>query len=117
MIERGQLLEEKAAHFLKDQGLRIYMRNFRCKLGELDIIALDGDTVVFIEVRYRASTAFGGPLASITASKQQKLIRTAQYFLQGKRVFHNASCRFDVIAMSGDVSQPTLEWIKNAIYL
>jgi len=95
-----------------EKGLQLIQRNFSCKLGELDLIMQEGETLVFIEVRYRKSSAFGGSEASVSATKQKRLIRTAQLYLQQKHGNRPPMCRFDVIAISGD----NTNWIKNAFY-
>ena len=75
--ELGQGYERQAQAFLRQQGLRLLCCNFRCKLGEIDIIARQGDTLVFVEVRQRSQSCFGGAVYSVTPSKQRRLIRTA----------------------------------------
>ena len=74
----------------------------------------DGNAVVFVEVRYRASNAFGGGAASVDAGKRQRLIRAAQVFLQRHPEHACAPCRFDVVAASGDPTTPTLTWLRDA---
>ena len=74
----------------------------------------DGNTIVFVEVRYRASSRWGDGLASITAAKQRKLTRAASSWLQRNPRFRQAPCRFDVVAVSGAETEPTLKWISNA---
>src|SRR5215210_249604 len=99
-----------AAEFLERQGLRVLERNYRCRLGEIDLVARDGDTTVFVEVRSRASGAFGGAAASITAKKRTKLLRAARFYLSGLRA--TPACRFDALLFEGD--PPRIEWIRNA---
>lgn len=98
------------AAFLAGQGLRIVARNFQCRFGEIDIVAMDGDMVVFVEVRQRASSAFGGALESITPAKQRKLARTAEVYLQERAP--RAPCRFDAALVDGKSGR--IEWIRNA---
>src|ERR1044072_679376 len=78
VTRRGVAAEELAAAFLQEHGLRIIARNYRCRLGEIDLVALERGTTVFVEVRQRSSSAFGGAAASITARKQARLIRAAR---------------------------------------
>lgn len=105
----GQLGEDAALHYLQQRQLTLIERNFRCKGGEIDLIMLDSDaSLVFVEVRQRADQRHGGAAASVTARKQGRLIIAAQHFLQRYR--QPPACRFDVIAIDGDVT----EWIKNA---
>jgi len=77
----------------------------------------DGGTVVFVEVRYRASDAFGGALASVDRSKRRKLVRAAQLFLARHPALAQQPCRFDVVGLEGDPRQPRLEWVRNAFTL
>lgn len=110
MNERGKDAEARAAKFLESQGLHIVVRNYRSRFGEIDLIARDGSTLVFVEVRARGSNAFGGAAASITASKREKLVRTAlQYLATAGRT---PPCRFDAVLLTND-SGP-VEWIRDA---
>jgi putative endonuclease len=111
MNERGEQAETLAADFLRSQGLRIATRNYRSRYGEIDLIAREGATVVFVEVRSRASETYGGAAASITTAKRQKLIKTARHYLAG--VTPLPPCRFDAVLVTGD--PPRIEWIRNAI--
>jgi putative endonuclease len=99
-----------AAAFLERKGLRVIERNYRCRLGEIDLVARDGATTVFVEVRQRASSAFGGAAASITASKRQRLLRAARHYLSRLRTL--PECRFDAVLIEGD--PPRIEWVRNA---
>lgn len=111
---QGKAAEEAACHFLLAQGLRLLEKNFLCKLGEIDLILMDGQTLVFAEVRFRKSQVFGGAAASVTASKQRKLQRAAQVYLQ--RNGQTPACRFDVLAMTQNQDSQLIceNWIKNA---
>lgn len=111
MNRRGERAETLAAEFLQGKGLRIVARNYRCRYGEIDLIARDGLTVVFVEVRSRSSESYGGAAASITAAKREKLLKTARHYLAG--VSPLPPCRFDAVLMSGE--PPRIEWIRNAI--
>lgn len=101
--------EERALAYLQQQGLRLVDRNFRCKMGEIDLIMRQDAVLIFVEVRARANDRHGGAAASITPAKQRRLVRTAQFYLQRLRVL--PACRFDVIAIDGD----TLRWLRNVI--
>lgn len=105
----GQLGEDKALAHLTQHGLTLLERNFRCKGGEIDLIMQDRDSLVFVEVRSRAESRFGGAAASVTRSKQARLIVAAQVYLQRYRM--PPASRFDVIAIDG----ASLDWLKNAI--
>lgn len=110
----GQAAENAAAIYLEQQGLQLIERNFSCKTGEIDLILKDQDQLVFAEVRFRKNHQFGGAAASVTLAKQQKLHRTASYYL--KRWHSPPACRFDVVAMTFDSQQQIIceNWIKNA---
>ena len=100
-IERlrlGSSGEELAGRFLEKSGYRIVARNFRCRLGEIDIIARDGETLVFIEVKTRTGAAFGSPAAAVTMKKQRQIGRAAQWYLAENGLFETPA-RFDVIAI------------------
>jgi putative endonuclease len=107
----GTLAEARAETFLLQQGLVKRAKNYRCKLGEIDLIMQHNTTLVFIEVRLRSHTGFANAAESVTYRKQQKIIKTAQYYLQQYGLTDKANCRFDVIAFS-DNGNP--EWIKDA---
>ena len=108
----GKDAELKALQYLERQGLRLLVKNWSCKRGELDLVMLEGDTVIFVEVRYRQHAQWGGALASIDARKRQKLILAAQHFLQRESRWANYPCRFDVIAIDSTAAQPN--WLRNA---
>jgi putative endonuclease len=108
----GQQGEQQALEFLQSKGLRLQERNFRCKTGEIDLIMRDDESLVFVEVRFRQSNDFGCALETVTLKKQRKLLATANFYLQIKRL--DSACRFDIVALNGFGSTP-IEWIKNAI--
>ncbi len=113
MNERGKDAEARAAKFLESQGLQIVERNYRGRYGEIDLIARDGKTLVFVEVRARASNAFGGAAASITAAKRSKLTRTALQYLA--TLGRTPPCRFDAVLMrNGATGAEPVEWIRDA---
>ena len=110
----GLEAEKLAATFLAKNGLKLLMQNYHCRFGEIDLVMMDVKTLVFVEVKLRSSNQFGGAAASITQQKQQKLILTAQHYLQ-QHVKNQSqiACRFDAILMSKtDLS--SIEWIRNA---
>ena len=114
----GAQAEQAALEFLAAQGLHLVTRNFRCKSGEIDLImtqpAPGQTTLVFVEVRYRQSTAFGGALGSVTLSKRRRISRAAQYFLQVHRAYRSLPCRFDVVAIQGCLSNAQPHWLISA---
>lgn len=107
----GKRAEDLAAAYLQARGLSILERNYHCRFGEIDLIARDGDSLVFVEVRSRRSSAFGGALASITAAKRQKLVAAARHYLSGRtRV---PACRFDALLIEGEPAR--IEWLRGVI--
>ena len=110
----GLEAEKLAATFLLNQGLKLITQNYHCRYGEIDLIMQDAKTLVFVEVRLRKNSLFGGAGSSITPQKMQKLISAAQHYLQT----HNQSkseqaCRFDAILMHA-VDAKSIEWVRNA---
>jgi len=111
----GFAAETKAKKYLIKQGLKEITCNYQTRCGEIDLIMRDGNFLVFIEVRARASKAFGDAVASITRTKRQKLIKTAQRYLLEHRIYEHRPVRFDVIGLDG--SDQTIRWVKNAFGL
>ena len=111
----GDDAERIAEHYLTRQGLTLVARNYRCRFGEIDLIMRQAETLVFVEVKLRKTTAgkvnFGGALASITLSKQAKIIATAQHFLASLK--HLPPCRFDAVLLHG-LNVSDVEWLPNA---
>ena len=112
----GDQAEALTAAYLERNGLRILERNYRVRGGELDLIALDGETLVFVEVRYRKSARFGGAAASIDARKQQRLIHAAQVYLLKHPRQANRPCRFDCVLLD-TLQSAQIDWIKDAFQL
>jgi len=106
---RGDAAEALAATFLERRGLKILSRNYRCRFGEIDLVAESGATLVFVEVRARRSEEFGGPAESITGTKRRRLVAAARHYLAnaGER-----AARFDVVLLRGE--PPRIEWIADA---
>lgn len=111
---RGDAVETAALAFLETQGLQLLARNASARGGELDLVMQDGAMLVFVEVRYRGSDAFGGGAASVDAGKRRRLVRAAQAWLLRHPRHADAPCRFDVIAASGDPAAPALDWLRDA---
>ena len=111
---RGDAVEDAALDYLQAQGLRLLARNAQARGGELDLVMLHGESLVFVEVRYRAGSGFGGGAASVDQSKRRKLVRAAQAFLLRHPQYADAPCRFDVIDASGDPKAPHLDWLRDA---
>lgn len=111
----GRAAEQLARHHLERHGLRLLFQNWNCRCGELDLVMLDGDTVVFVEVRYRQYAGWGGALESVDARKRGKISAAAHYFLQQETRWAKSPCRFDVVTMSRiDPPGNDLNWIQNA---
>lgn len=108
--ETGSCYEEQVARFLEQAGYRIIERNFRCRLGEIDLIAMHQGYLVFIEVKYRKNGRSGEPAEAVTYGKQQKICRTADFYFQKHQIFPDQPVRFDVAA----VSETELQIIENA---
>ncbi len=112
----GLRAENAAAAYLQAQGAHILLRNYRCRCGELDIVAQLGESeLAIVEVRTRSSMAYGGGAASVDAAKRQRLVRAASRLLQQRKDLARLRARFDVIVVSdpcGDA--PRVEWIKHA---
>ena len=115
-IETGRLGEDLAVEYLKRRGYRIVERNYRCSLGEIDIVALQGDVVVFIEVKTRRSERFGDPQQSVTQQKQKRISRISLEYLQKKRLYP-CNARFDVVAVRMHGGNAGIELIQNAFDL
>lgn len=111
---RGDAVEAAALIDLQAHGLRLLARNAQSRGGEIDLVMLDAHTLVFIEVRYRASDAFGGGSASVDVRKRRKLVHAAQVFLMQHPRYAQAACRFDVVDASGDPENPRLHWLRDA---
>jgi putative endonuclease len=112
--KRGQLAESIAQGVLLKNGLRLITQNFRCNLGEIDLIFWDDDCLVFVEVRARANPNFAFPTETVDYYKQKKIIRTAEFFLLQYAQYANNPCRFDVVGIDFSTSPPKIEWIKEA---
>ena len=110
----GNQYETLAKQYLQRQGLRFLDQNFLTKFGEIDLIFQQGETIVFVEVKYRKNDAFGSAAEMVTYAKMRKLVKTAQIWLsQQKRSAYNIDYRFDVVAIHD--SGRDINWIQNAI--
>lgn len=111
----GAQAEAQAEAYLLRQGLITRAKNYRVKQGEIDLIMMHGDTLVFVEVRLRTNPYFTSAAETVDYRKQQKMIKTAQQFLQQHRLTDKVACRFDVIAIDNKPNDPSaIQWIKNA---
>jgi putative endonuclease len=108
----GAQAEALAAAFLEARGLAILERNWRRRCGELDLVARDGDALVFVEVRLRRRSDFGGAAASITAAKRARLVAAAGLYLA--RLRETPPCRFDAVVMDA-LDATRIEWLQNVV--
>ena len=106
-VSVGRDAEARAQRFLQQQGLKLIEKNFRCRVGEIDLIMRDEQMLVFVEVRFRKDQRFGGAAASVGLIKQQRLWRSASFYLM--RFPRVPACRFDLVAIEGN----DLHWLKN----
>ena len=111
-LVRGAQAEGLAADFLERRGLAILARNFRTRRGEIDLVARDGDTLVFVEVRLRARSDFGGAAESVTARKQQRIVSAAQAYLS--RLHREPPCRFDAVLLDR-LDPDAIVWERDVI--
>ena len=116
---RGKLAETSARDALLREGLKQVAANVNYRGGELDLVMLDssgreGGTLVFVEVRYRQSAAFGGGAASVDAGKRRKLVHAAQLFLMDHPRYAQLACRFDVVEAEGDPQAPRIHRLRDA---
>ncbi|VAX10240.1 UPF0102 protein YraN [hydrothermal vent metagenome] len=114
--ETGTKAEIIALAHLEQQGLRHVASNYRCRMGEIDLIMQDGTVLVFAEVRYRNSTNFGSAAESVTPAKQQRIINTANHYLQSRHKRKPPPCRFDMIAIVGKELQD-IQWLQDAFQI
>lgn len=109
-MKPGDRAERLAAEYLRDKGLNLLESNYRCRVGEIDLVLRDGDTIVFAEVRLRTNAKFGGAAYSIDRRKQARLIAAARRWLAGKE---DAPCRFDVVLLDR-LDASGIDWIRDA---
>ena len=107
---KGKIGEVSTENFLIEKGYKLVTQNFSTKLGEIDIVAFDGNTLVFIEVKARDTLKFGRPSEAVDYKKQMKIRRTAEIFLIQYRLYEKCKCRFDVVEILGE----KINLIKNA---
>lgn len=113
---KGLHYETVAKDYLQQQGLIFLHQNFHSRFGEIDLIMQDRDTICFIEVKYRNRPDFGGAAGSITHAKQQKIIKTAQIFMQKFQKFKNLGMRFDAMILQQSDDDIAINWIPNAYH-
>jgi len=116
----GAMAENRARSWLEKQGLQLLEKNYRTTRGEIDLIMQDGDTLVFVEVRMRLNERFATAAQSIDHRKQQRIISTAQHYLQAQGLWEKIPCRFDAICLQRDTDNSDgyrVEWLQNAFSL
>ena len=114
MATTGQIWERDAERFLLRQGLVLLTRNFLTRSGEIDLIMRDQNLIVFVEVRFRKASRFGGALHSINRHKKTCVVRCASLFLQQNPQWSHHPCRFDVIAYDGNAATTDPRWVQAA---
>lgn len=112
-IELDRSCEEKAVRYLKKSGYKILERNYRTPFGEIDVIAEEGGSIVFLEIKSRTSPLFGPPYLRITKKKRENIIKSSLSYLK-RRGLAEAECRIDVVSISLDKEEGRMELIKNA---
>lgn len=110
----GSTAEDMAAEYLQSKGFRVIARNHRTRFAELDIIAASKDAIVFVEVKYRKHTGFGGGAGAITQDKLRRMHNAAEVWLSEHEEFADHQPRIDVITVEGDLSDASLEHLENA---
>jgi len=110
----GRQAETSACEYLQARGLTLVERNYLCKRGEIDLIMQDKHTTIFVEVRYRRNDHFGSSAESVDWRKQAKLLATAEHYLQQHPKAARSICRFDVVALTTENGQQTIDWIIDA---
>ncbi len=106
--------EDLAVRYLKKKGYKVIERNYRCQWGEIDLIARQGDTLVFVEIKARTSSDFGLPQDAVDRFKQEKLVQVARAYMAEHRLQETIPARFDVVAVQLTPSGPEMELIKDA---
>ena len=109
-IQKGKSYEQKAAAYLKEQGLSLLATNYRCRQGEIDIIGIHEDCLVFVEVKYRKDEKSGMPEEAVGVNKQRKICRVSDYFRISNRQYEQLQVRYDVAAITGE----QIKWYQNA---
>ncbi len=115
---KGNCAEDLARQWLENQGLKYIESNYSARTGEIDLVMQQSSILVFVEVRYRKrnnhQSRYGGAVASVDLRKQRKLIQTARLYLQTRKL-GGLAARIDVLDVSGSLSEPVFEWVRNAI--
>ncbi|MGE0384860.1 MAG: YraN family protein [Gammaproteobacteria bacterium] len=113
---RGRRAEDLAVAFLARTGLELIERNYAWRGGEMDAVMRDGETLVFVEVRYRRDASRGGGAGSIDSRKLRRLLNTARHYIAARLGGREPACRFDVVVVGGELEAPLVEWIPDAFH-
>ena len=111
---RGREAERIAGRFLRRRGLRLVASNYRCRMGELDIVGLDGDCLAVVEVRFRGPGSLAGAAESVTRAKRARILAATRHFLMTHPRLARRPVRFDLVAISGGDGENTIEWLRDA---
>ncbi len=112
--QHGKQAEEIAANYLRNQKVKLLIQNFHSRFGEIDLIGLDKEILIFVEVRYRKNEHFLAAVETIDQHKCRKIIITSEYYLNKHKKYQSHLCRYDVMTITGELESPAIEWIKNA---
>ena len=112
--QSGKLAEELAANYLSEHKVKLISRNFHSRFGEIDLIGLDKEILLFIEVRYRKDEHYLAAVETIDQHKCKRIVITSEYYLNKHKKYQSYYCRYDVITITGALDEPVIEWIKNA---
>ena len=112
-LSRGREAEDRACRYLQEQGLTLTERNYRSPYGEIDLIMRERDSLVFVEVRYRARGDFGSAAETVDVRKQARLRSTAEHYRQNTPRASKKACRFDIVAITGDGEDSDFRWLRN----
>ncbi len=116
-LEHGRTAEQLAARYLRDQGLVLVASNHRARVGELDLVMRDGQTLVIVEVRSRSSTRVATPAETIDRYKQRRIVLATQHFILRNRHYSEWPLRFDVVGITGQLDAAQITWIRDAFTL
>ncbi len=116
-LRKGLRFEDQARDYLQAHGLLLLQSNYRCRFGEIDLVMRDGDTLCFIEVKFRKSLLFGGAAASMPKSKQRRIIKAARFYISAHNQIANQAMRFDALLIQRQANgSNNINWIQNAFY-
>jgi putative endonuclease len=112
----GRRGEDAAASHLESHGLQLLERNYRCRGGEIDLVMLEGNTLVLVEVRLRTSSGFGGAAASVGQRKQRRFMLAARHLMMTRPAYRKLQARFDVVALEAGAQpgETRVDWIRDA---